>query len=610
MPPNSDPSPREMLWAHQLKREHGFLLDRMKKLEAEIAKIGETAKSTQKSSSSQDIAAIARKVKTLAEDEGSKASDELRKEVMGRLENVDADLEAITVKLATIDQQSAKIEEERKKTFSDEKALLKRVKEVEEHLGRYEKNLRDRGDQVNQAQMDVIRNQLTSFINQVSEGDVERSTLKEDVQHLDEVTKALRQRNEELANEVTALSKRPAALPQHIPPLAPRLPAYKTASTALPVPGVDKDGTSETARPSPTTQKTANGARKNACSKCRKARKRCEHNIATEGGDEEEDTGRLAQNKSVAASSKKNAAPATTMNPPPRTTQSRSKATRTAAEIKKEGMEAPEVETEKKVPATSRMLKSLKPTKEAIEAETNTQRAAEKPILKSGRGCFYVARTPSAAQNVPAAQISQDSAQGTAVAERITRGRGRPRKVSPSQQAPPVVAKRGRGRPRKDPSQASQAASVDTPKRGRGRSRKHGTQTAVKKPAAPARRRLIKQEPEQSRTQPMRGAKALQTIEKPTPKKRVKAAPIKKEPGLEKKVSALEALRSKRQGGLTTVPSSSPMSSPPPAPQQDKRKRKAVESAAQPAPKRRTIDQGDDEENERMAQMWTARAFS
>ena len=40
-PPPSDPT--ALLWAHQLKREHGLLLDRMQKLEAAIDRVEKSA---------------------------------------------------------------------------------------------------------------------------------------------------------------------------------------------------------------------------------------------------------------------------------------------------------------------------------------------------------------------------------------------------------------------------------------------------------------------------------------------------------------------------------------------------------------------------------------
>ncbi|SMY30208.1 unnamed protein product [Zymoseptoria tritici ST99CH_1A5] len=53
-------SPASLLWAHQLKREHGYLLERMQKLEAEIARVDSRNKAIEKNASKDDLAAAER----------------------------------------------------------------------------------------------------------------------------------------------------------------------------------------------------------------------------------------------------------------------------------------------------------------------------------------------------------------------------------------------------------------------------------------------------------------------------------------------------------------------------------------------------------------------
>ncbi|KAF2159306.1 hypothetical protein M409DRAFT_30183 [Zasmidium cellare ATCC 36951] len=611
MAPNRPTSPTGMLWAHQLKREHGFLLDRMKKLESEITKVESTAKSAKDATASHDIAAIASKVKALSEDGGSKATEQLREEVMERLENIAAEMEAITLKVAAIDEDSESVEEERRRAFSNEKALLKRVKEVEEHLNQYEKNLNRIGDQVNEQQMDVIRAQLADLLDQVKGEGAERGAFKDSLQVLEQVTRELKKDNEKLVKEIKALRKRPVAPTVAVQPTAMVASAPKSAYNALPV--IDRDEQATTNRmppPPPAIQKGVKRVFGTACSACRKSHLRCTHGSnaagAVEEDAEEEDIPEApAPRRTGAANTKSNPAP------------TRKENTRTAKAIKQEAAEAQGLQATTKAPAArglQREIQDLRSASQFIKKEADTQRPVQKQVIASGRG-WVVERTPSDGQNAEPAQTSQDSTKGLTAAERVKRGRGRPRK-NPQEPPPQASAapKRGRGRPPKNPSQIStqvtQTSQTDTPKRGRGRPRKDATQLlklvetpkrergrgrprkdAAQTPAAVRSSpppRQIKQEFVESRQQPLRDVTAAQTTERPMP--------VKKEPGREKKQSALEALREKlaagRSGGMGS--SSSVLSSAQPSPP----KRKAVEPPAQQRrPKRRTMEQDVDDDD-------------
>ncbi|KAK4498932.1 hypothetical protein PRZ48_009442 [Zasmidium cellare] len=604
-PPNRATSPTGMLWAHQLKREHGILLEKMKKLEGEITKVETTAKSAKNATASYDIGAIANQVKALTEDGGSKAIEQMRKEVMERLENIDAEMEAITLKVAAIDQDSAKVEEERKRAFNNEKALLKRVKEVEEHLNEYEKNLNRIGDQVNERQMDVIRAQLADLLDQVKEEGAERETFRDSLLVLEQVTQELKEDNQKLAKEIKEMGKKPAPVAPMMPP-AMTAPKLGSTSNALPMAQGKQKASAEKMPPSGAQQSRKRNSG-TACRACRKSHLRCTHGNndvdAEEQGEEEEE---IAMPASEPAPNR----PAVTDNKskPP---QPQPKTARTAKAIKQEALEAQDRQPKSRAPAArglQREIQQLKAASQLVKKEPSTQRAAQNQVVASGRGWVTFERTPSDDQVAPAASSPQDIAAGFTAAERVKRGRGRPKKATQDQPPPPPpvpAPKRGRGRPPKNPSQTTTQAAqtqANTPKRGRGRPRKEVSQllnvietprrgpgrprknVAPAQPAPPARE--VKQEYIE-RQQPLREIKPAQTTEAPA----AKAAPIKKEPGREKKSSALEALQQKR--GLAR--SSSGLSSAPSSP----KKRKAAEQPAmQPRPKRRTIEQDDDEEED------------
>ena len=178
------------------------------------------------------------------------------------------------------------------------------------------------------------------------------------------------------------------------------------------------------------------------------------------------------------------------------------------------------------------------------------------------------------------------------------RGAGRARKAIAeprAQETQTKAAKQGRGTARKAAAQPpAQQTEAEMARRGRGRPRKISTQSAIVKSPAHARKRVIKQEPEKPKGQPQRGAKPVLTIEA-------------QGSGTTK---LMKMSRNERRDPYTIA--SSPISSPPSSPpKRDRGKRKAVEEApARPAPKRRTIKQEYDKENERLRKLWSSGAYN
>lgn len=631
MAPGGATSPTGMLWAYQLKREHGFLLDRMKRLESEITKVESTAKSAKNAFLSQDVAAIASQVQVLTQDGGSKATEKMRKEVMERLENVEAEMVAITSKVAELDQNSAKDEQERKRVFNNEKDLLKRIKEVERHLMEYEQNLNRIGDQLNEHQMDVIRDQLVNLLDQVKEDGGDRESFRESLQVLEEVTRELKQDNDKLAREIKALGKRPVIPTMSMPP--PPMPAPSSASTPKALPMTEIKQSVVTKRMPPPVETQRNGKRLSgtACSTCRKTHKRCIHLDNGTDTDEEDE-----EEESVSRAPPPKYAPVPAAKTKPK--QAQKKLAQTARAIKQEALDTQA--SRFKAPAArglQREIQELKAASQFIIKESVSQLAAQKPAIASGRGWVNVERTPSDNKNAMAEQTSQDSGMGLTAAERLKRGRGRPKKILQDRPPPVSAPTRARGRLTKNASQLStQVTQAETPKRGpgrprtrrgvtqsaknlvetprhsrgrpkkdaplvaknvvntpkhaRGRPRKDGLQTPATTEAAAGLQ--IKQEYVESRLQPLREVQAAQTTEVLT--SGAKAAPTKKEPGTGKKQLALGALKNN-----TAAPpvversefSASPLSSGPPTPP----KRKAAEQPTQqPQLKRRTVVEDDD----------------
>ena len=133
-------TPESMLWAHQLKREHGHLLKRIDQLESGSSKNEDRLKAVEnaaKSNSGGDAASLANLAKQIqAIDSGGihERIGGVEKDVNRKLDDVEAQNEAMTMQIASLEQDKQKAESERKATLTKDKALLKRIGEVEAGL--------------------------------------------------------------------------------------------------------------------------------------------------------------------------------------------------------------------------------------------------------------------------------------------------------------------------------------------------------------------------------------------------------------------------------------------------------------------------------------------
>ncbi|KAK4954465.1 hypothetical protein LTR10_007896 [Elasticomyces elasticus] len=202
-------SPTSLLWAHQIKREHGHLLNRLQKMEAahdqqeSRLKHAETAA---RSHANEDIAALAEQVKALDESGITERLARVEKDVMSKLDDVQAESEAIILKVASLEKDDVVAEEERRKSFNREKALLKRVAETEENLKKYEQSLVRLGRRVDDQSMVTIRSQLDGLMQQVEK---EGSTMKlvvESTAALETANEGLKKANAKMAIEIEKLA--------------------------------------------------------------------------------------------------------------------------------------------------------------------------------------------------------------------------------------------------------------------------------------------------------------------------------------------------------------------------------------------------------------------
>ena len=209
-------SPTSLLWAHQLKREHGHLLKRMQDLESANEKQEnrlKTAETAAKTSVNSDVASLAKEVQALGESGINERLTNMEKDVGQEIEDAQAESEAMTLQIATLQKDDMLAEEERRKTLNKDKALLKRIGELEEGLTKYENSLDRMGRKINEAQHERIKDQLESLTKQVMQEGSQMKMLTESVKALEAAHQELSNANEKLEADLRAVAERPHVVP-------------------------------------------------------------------------------------------------------------------------------------------------------------------------------------------------------------------------------------------------------------------------------------------------------------------------------------------------------------------------------------------------------------
>ncbi|CZT19188.1 uncharacterized protein RCC_05034 [Ramularia collo-cygni] len=224
MPPQRPPSsPTSLLWAHQLKREHGYLLDRMKKLEAAITDVEAQTTAAAGAARSDDVAIIAKKVQQLTDDGGHAAMEKIRGEVTERFEDVGAEIEAVTLQISSLERDHGVLKEEGRRAVETEKALLKRIHDVEGSMREYERGVLKLGRKIDEQAIGKIREMLEGLSEDVKNDKVGLELAQASLEKLDEAGKLPREGNDRLAEQVKELAERPIPTPAPVivaPPAA------------------------------------------------------------------------------------------------------------------------------------------------------------------------------------------------------------------------------------------------------------------------------------------------------------------------------------------------------------------------------------------------------
>ncbi|KAI5366390.1 Putative AT hook, DNA-binding protein [Septoria linicola] len=209
MAPQMQPpsSPTSLLWAHQMKREHGFLLTRMQKLEAAISRIEAIAIANQ--DKELNVAEIAQKVQTLAEESRTKNShgtesaiEKVRKEVTDQFKELDERLEAIINKLDSVDRAVEHAAGTSSKAFDREVEMLKRVKGLEEGMKNFRDNMRLLGRKVDDGSVEQVHAQVQKLMQKAKDAGADHEKVQETVTMLQAAVEAMKEENQKLEAQV------------------------------------------------------------------------------------------------------------------------------------------------------------------------------------------------------------------------------------------------------------------------------------------------------------------------------------------------------------------------------------------------------------------------
>lgn len=223
--------PTSQLWAKQIRREHGFIQKRISDLDStsnkheDRLKAVENAVKTSAGGEANAVAALAKQVQAIDSNGIKERLAGMEKNVNEKIGGLAADNYTMTQVVDGLQRDKQVAEEERKATLTKDKALLKRIGEVEVGLKKYEKNLDLLGKGVDGArneQIESIKRQLDGLTKDVLEKGEGYEKLKESVSSLETANAALVKANEKLdrrlkeheAKVANAAKKQPRCIEQ------------------------------------------------------------------------------------------------------------------------------------------------------------------------------------------------------------------------------------------------------------------------------------------------------------------------------------------------------------------------------------------------------------
>lgn len=186
MAPKQDSNSTEataLLWAAKLKREHGFLLERMQKLEAAIGSFQDTTQVM--SSVEKDHASkLTKRVQRLNAKvvNNVQATQDVQQQVSISLGNLQSQVEAITDKVAQVEKTFTDAASERREEADQKAALVERIREIDSSLKSYRNNMQALGRRYDERRIQQIAEHLEKLTKQAEDRDKKVARLQETVE--------------------------------------------------------------------------------------------------------------------------------------------------------------------------------------------------------------------------------------------------------------------------------------------------------------------------------------------------------------------------------------------------------------------------------------------
>ncbi|KAK4990456.1 hypothetical protein LTR66_001047 [Elasticomyces elasticus] len=157
-------SPTSLLWAHQLKREHTFLLDRIRAIEESVKRQNSDSRvveSLATKASTLDLAKLSARVNAFEKDNEDVRQwlKKLNAETQARLDAEVAQVERLAAKVALLEVEARRVRE-KKESFDNDKALLKRIETLETAGAQQAQLVQKIKESFEEADVDVLRRRV------------------------------------------------------------------------------------------------------------------------------------------------------------------------------------------------------------------------------------------------------------------------------------------------------------------------------------------------------------------------------------------------------------------------------------------------------------------
>lgn len=158
-----------------------------------------------------DVATLAKQVKALDSTGANERLTKMEQSTQRKFEDMEADSEAMTMQIAAMQQDNEDREDEKKAAFKNEKALIKRIAEMEAALKTYEQSMGLLDKRISEAQLDQIKAQLETVTERLAREGPQMKDLAKNVNAFGVGIAHLQEEIEKMRPELEALATKQAA---------------------------------------------------------------------------------------------------------------------------------------------------------------------------------------------------------------------------------------------------------------------------------------------------------------------------------------------------------------------------------------------------------------